>query len=191
MRSVSFQGFLPGFPYFHSLVDAMNAIYAANDQSLSSSVFEALKKDGLSTDRLDGARIFCQAFFSRVAGSDIDLHTIEQWAVLVAGLLEFAQQRPAGRAIVRMINPEQGTAGRSLLQIVTDDMPFLIDTTSMVLSESVQIHAVIHPVITVERDASGKLLQLCDETNSPPSHKPESVMHFEIDRVADEAYAWW
>ncbi len=165
----------------------MNAIYAANDHSLSSIVFEELKQGGLPVDHLAEAQIFCQTFFARIAGSDAELHTVAQWVGLVASLLEFAQQRPAGRALVRVINPEQGPAGRSLLQVITDDMPFLIDTTSMVLSESVRIHAVIHPVVTVERDASGKLLQLFDEANTAPSRKPESVMHFEIDRVADEA----
>jgi glutamate dehydrogenase len=165
----------------------MNAIRAANDMPLPSVVLDALKQRGLSADRLTEARVFCDAFFARVASSDIELHTSEQWAVLIASLLDFVQQRPPGHALVRVINPEQGSAGRSLLQIVTDDMPFLIDTTSMVLSDTVQIHAVIHPVITVERDASGKLLQLCDEADAAPSRKPESVMHFEIDRVADEA----
>jgi glutamate dehydrogenase len=165
----------------------MNAIHAVNDHSLSSVVFEELKNAGLPADRLAQAHTFCQAFFARIAGSDADMHSPAQWSELLASLLAFAQHRPAGHAVVRVINPEQGSAGRSLLQIVTDDMPFLIDTTSMVLSETVQIHAVIHPVISVERDGAGKLLQLCDESDAAPARKPESVMHFEIDRVADEA----
>jgi glutamate dehydrogenase len=117
----------------------MNAIHAVNDHSLSSVVFEELKNAGLAPVRLAEAEVFCQAFFARLAGSDTELHTPTQWAELVASLLAFAQQRPPGHAIVRVVNPEQGSAGRSLLQVVTDDMPFLIDTTSMVLSSTVQI----------------------------------------------------
>ena len=160
----------------------MNAILAANDLSLPSVVLDELKKGGLSPQRLQEAQVFCGAFFARMAGSDTDLHTPTQWAALVGGLLEFMQQRPAGRASVRVLNPVGTHAGRSLLQIVTDDMPFLIDTVSMIVSTKLQIHAVIHPVMKVTRDASGQLQGLGGEMGTP-----ESVMHFEIDRVADDA----
>ena len=184
MRSVSFQGFLP---HFYSLVDAMNAIHATNDQSLSSVVLEELKKIDWPAGRLAQAQTFCEAFFARAASSDARMHTPAQWAAIIASLMEFMQQRPSGHALVRMTHLEDGSTGRSLLQVVTDDMPFLIDTTSMVLAEAVQIHAVLHPVVSVERDASGKLVQLESESDTAPTRKAESVMHFEIDRVADEA----
>ncbi|MGH8157330.1 MAG: NAD-glutamate dehydrogenase [Rhodanobacter sp.] len=160
----------------------MNATLAANDLSLPSVVLDELKKGGVSPQRLEEARVFCSAFFARIAGSDTDLHTPTQWAALVGGLLEFMQQRPAGRAVVRVLNPVGTHAGRSLLQIVTDDMPFLVDTVSMIVSTKLQIQAVIHPVLKVARDASGQLQSLADEAGAP-----ESIMHFEIDRVADDA----
>jgi len=160
----------------------MNAIHAVNDLPLSSDVLEELKKSGLSPQHLDEAQVFCQAFFARIAGSDASLHTPTQWAALVGGLLNFMQQRQGGRASIRILNPVNAHAGRSLLQIVTDDMPFLIDTVSMIVSAKLQIHAVIHPVVKAVRDASGKLQSLGDEAGAS-----ESVMHFEIDRVADEA----
>jgi glutamate dehydrogenase len=160
----------------------MNAIHAANDVPLPSAVFEELKKSGLSPQRLSEAQIFCRAFFARVVGSDADLHNPAQWATLIRSLLDFMQQREVGRASVRVLNPANAHAGRSLLQIVTEDMPFLVDTVSMIVSTELQIHAVIHPVLKVARDASGKLLSLGNETGAA-----ESIMHFEIDRVAGAA----
>jgi glutamate dehydrogenase len=160
----------------------MNATLAANDPSLPSVVLAELKKSGMSPQRLTQAEVFCTAFFARVAGSDVQLHTPVQWAALVGSLLEFMQQRPAGRAAVRVLSPADLHAGRSLLQVVTDDMPFLIDTVSMVVSTNLQIHAVIHPVLTVSRDAAGALQEL----GGKQGHA-ESVMHFEIDRPADAA----
>ncbi|MEO6798674.1 MAG: NAD-glutamate dehydrogenase domain-containing protein [Rhodanobacter sp.] len=158
----------------------MNAILAANDHSLPSIVLAELKKGGLSPQRLAQAQVFCAAFFARVGGNDIGLHTPMQWAALAGGLLEFMQKRPAGCAIVRVLNPADIHAGRSLLQIVTDDMPFLIDSVSMIVSSSLQIHAVIHPVVTVSRDADGVLQEMGGAAGNA-----ESVMHFEIDRAAD------
>ena len=160
----------------------MNATLAANDSPLPSVVLAELKKSGMSPQRLAQAEAFCTAFFARVAGSDVQLHTPVQWAALVGSLLEFMQQRPAGRATVRVLSPADLHAGRSLLQVVTDDMPFLIDTVSMVVSTNLQIHAVIHPVLTVSRDATGALQEL----GGKQGHA-ESVMHFEIDRAADAA----
>ena len=158
----------------------MNATHAANDVSLPSAVLADLKKGGMSPERLREAQVFCEAFFARIGGSDADLHSTMQWAALIGGLVEFIQQRQPGQATVRVLSPPDVHAGRSLLQIVTDDTPFLIDTVSMIVSTQLQIHAVIHPVVRAVRDASGKLIELGAEAG-----KPESVMHFEIDRVAD------
>ncbi|WP_426689324.1 NAD-glutamate dehydrogenase [Rhodanobacter ginsengiterrae] len=158
----------------------MNATHAANDPSLPSVVLAELKKGGLSPERLSEAQVFCEAFFARVGGGDANLHTPVQWAALVGSLLEFMQQRQGGRASVRVLSPADVHSGRSLLQIVTDDMPFLVDTVSMIVSARLQIHAVIHPVLKATRNASGKLLGLGDAAG-----QAESLMHFEIDRVAD------
>jgi glutamate dehydrogenase len=160
----------------------MNAIRATSDSPVPPAVFEELKNSGFPTQRLDEAQFFIGAFFARMAHSDVDLHTPAEWAALIAGLLDFAQQREPGRAKVRVFNPERGHAGRSVIEVVTDDMPFLVDTVSVIVSGDLQIHAVIHPVVKVVRDAKGQLRRLGDEAGAP-----ESVMHFEVDRVADEA----
>ncbi|HEY8585732.1 MAG TPA: NAD-glutamate dehydrogenase domain-containing protein [Rhodanobacter sp.] len=160
----------------------MNATHAANDPSLPSAVLAELKKSGFPTARLNEAQLFCEAFFARVGGGDANLHTPGQWAALVGSLLELMQQRQAGHANVRVLSPAEVHAGRSVLQVVTDDMPFLVDTVSMIVSGQLQIHAVIHPVLTARRDASGLLLSLQEDGAAA-----ESLMHFEIDRVADGA----
>ena len=160
----------------------MNAIRAASNSSFPTVVFEELKQSGFPTERLDEAQFFISVFFERIAAGDLELHTAAEWAALVADLLEFMKRRQPGRASVRVLNPATGHAGRSYIQVITDDMPFLVDTVTMVASAHLQIHAVIHPVLDVTRDASGKLLKIGAENAAP-----ESVMHFEVDRVAGEA----
>ncbi|WP_267224051.1 NAD-glutamate dehydrogenase [Dyella silvae] len=160
----------------------MNAIRAASNSSFPTVVFEELKQSGFPTERLDEAQFFISAFFARISEGDLELHTVAEWAALLGDLLSFMQQRQPGRASVRVVNPTTGHGGRSYIQVVTDDMPFLVDTVTMIAAEKLQIHGVIHPVINVTRDASGKLLKLGAE-DAPP----ESVMHFEVDRMAGEA----
>jgi glutamate dehydrogenase len=157
----------------------MNAIRADHAVPFQSAVFEALKQTGFPAQRLDEAQFFIDTFFARSTAGDRGLHTPAQWAAVIGGLLDFMQQRAPGRAAVRVLSPE---SGHGQLQIVTDDMPFLIDTVSMLVSARSQIHAVIHPVLSVRRDAAGKLLGL-----DGGQGVAESVMHFEIDRVADAA----
>jgi len=158
----------------------MNAIRAASNSSFPTVVLEELKQSGL-TQRLDEAQFFISAFFARISDGDFELHTAREWAVLIADLLNFMQQRQPGHASVRVANPATGHAGRSYIEVVTDDMPFLVDTVTMVAAEHLQIHAVIHPVVDVSRDASGKLLKI-----GAADGKPESVMHFEVDRLAND-----
>jgi glutamate dehydrogenase len=158
----------------------MNAIRAANDIPLASVVLEELKKSGYPTKRLDEAQFFIRAFFARIASTDVDLHTPAGWASVIAGLLDFLQQRAPQRSRVRVTGTAH--AGRSAVEIVTDDMPFLVDTASMILSDYSPIHLVLHPVVHVSRDGGGQLQHLGAEGGTP-----ESVMHFEVDSLLDES----
>ena len=163
----------------------MNVISPTNDSSLSSLVSRELDKAALPPSERGDVQVLCQAFFARISDDDTDLHSAADWARVLVDLLAFARQRQRGSSSVRVLSPEAGNAARSILQVVTDDMPFLVDTVSMMVSANLQIHAVIHPVLMVSRDASGRLLKIGDDADADA--KPESIMHFEIDRVADDA----
>jgi len=111
--------------------------------------------------------------------------------------LSIARRRPQGTALVRMFSPTvpaQGwsAGGHTVVEVVTDDMPFLVDSVTMAL-ESAQhdVHLVIHPQFVVRRDVNGELQEVLDEHLSTGAHdlSRESWMHLEIDRVADEAVA--
>ncbi|MBN8713041.1 MAG: NAD-glutamate dehydrogenase [Xanthomonadales bacterium] len=158
---------------------------AVSDNSSSIAVFDELKKLGLSPQRLAAAQVFCNAFFSRMSSSDAELHASAQWAVIIASLLDFMQQRQSGQTLVRVLNPKEAHGGRSLLQVVTDDMPFLVDSTSMVLANRYTVHAAIHPVLGVVRAASGEVTGMAEGMGGNQDAALESIMHFEIDRVQD------
>ena len=49
----------------------------------------------------------------------------------------------------------------TVVQIVTDDMPFLVDSVTAELStEGRGVHLVVHPQFVVRRDLDGRLLEL-------------------------------
>lgn len=106
-----------------------------------------------------------------------------------------AEERPTGTARVRVYTPtvaEHGwSAGRhSVVEVVVDDMPFLVDSLTMELARQLRdVHLVLHPTFDVERDAQGRLGRV--RPAAPGSTEPtagtirESWMHVEIDRLGD------
>ena len=76
-----------------------------------------------------------------------------------------AENRPQGTANVRVHTPtveENGwTCSHSVVEVVTDDMPFLVDSVTNELSRQGRgIHVVIHPQVVVRRDVTGKLIEV-------------------------------
>ncbi|APU40514.1 MULTISPECIES: NAD-glutamate dehydrogenase [unclassified Streptomyces] len=111
-----------------------------------------------------------------------------------------AENRPQGTANVRVHTPtveENGwTSSHSVVEVVTDDMPFLVDSVTNELSRQGRgIHVVIHPQVVVRRDITGKLIEIlgpdCDahgpRTERPHDSLVESWIHVEIDRETDRA----
>ncbi|MBF6047421.1 NAD-glutamate dehydrogenase [Streptomyces sp. NRRL B-1677] len=111
-----------------------------------------------------------------------------------------AETRPQGTANVRVHTPtveENGwTCSHSVVEVVTDDMPFLVDSVTNELSRQGRgIHVVIHPQMVVRRDVTGRLLEVlgasCDAHGSgkdavlPHDALTESWIHVEIDRETD------
>ena len=70
-----------------------------------------------------------------------------------------------------------------MLQIVNDDMPFLVDSVSMALAEmGVGVHVLGHPLVRFTRDRAGKVTAVGEG-------KHESLMLLEIDRLPPEEMA--
>ena len=105
---------------------------------------------------------------------------------------ELAQHRPVGVSAVRIFTPsveEHGwSSGHTVVEIVTDDMPFLVDSvTSYLAQQRRAIHLVIHPVLVVRRSVVGEFVELVDELPAETDREVglESWMHIEMDREVD------
>jgi len=136
------------------------------------------------------AQQFAAHFLRRVSADDLATRPAEQWAALVLGVLDFVRVRKPGTPNVRVFNPTPEQNGwessHTVIEIVTDDSPFLVDSVSMAINQDGRIvHTAIHPVYTVERDAGGHVLNLAAEGGG--KGRVESVMHFEVDRIAEPA----
>src|SRR4051812_530111 len=111
---------------------------------------------------------------------------------------QLASYRPQGTANVRVFTPtvaEHGwsAGGHSVVEVVTDDMPFLVDSVTMELNEdNREVHTVVHPQVLVRRDVTGQLLEVLtddasvDRVDLPHDVARESWMHIEIGRESSQ-----
>src|SRR6478752_3681488 len=105
---------------------------------------------------------FVARYFRHVPLDELTSRTPDIYAGAAASHLELARQRPAGVANVRVYNPSTDVDGwsnaRTVIQIVTDDMPFLVDSvTGALVTAGIDIHLIVHPQLVVSRDAAGVL----------------------------------
>ncbi|GAA0614859.1 NAD-glutamate dehydrogenase [Kutzneria viridogrisea] len=111
----------------------------------------------------------------------------------VRSTYQLAESRVPGRPVVRIINPSRAQDGWScpvtVVQIVTDDMPYLVDSISSALIRSgIQVHRVVHPIVVVRRDVAGALHEVlpdADPAAPPKDSLAESWMHVEVDLITD------
>ncbi len=136
-----------------------------------------------------------RSYYRYVAAEDLNGRTDVDLYGALASHHKLAGARPQGTARVRIFTPtlaEHGWAagGRSVVEVVVDDMPFLVDSVTMELSRQLRgVHLVIHPNVDVVRDVAGSLEQVRAVEDAsfeaPEGSTRESWMHVEIDRVPD------
>ncbi|MER7990164.1 NAD-glutamate dehydrogenase [Streptomyces noursei] len=153
---------------------------------------------GLDPDTLAG---YLQRYYLHTAPEDLaDRDPVDVFGAALSHY-RLAERRPQGTANVRVHTPtveENGwTSSHSVVEVVTDDMPFLVDSVTNELSRQGRgIHVVIHPQLLVRRDVTGELIEVLDVNGEvhgggrraaelPHDAVVESWIHVEIDRETD------
>ncbi|GGJ18720.1 NAD-glutamate dehydrogenase [Streptomyces brasiliensis] len=139
---------------------------------------------------------FLQHYYLHTAPEDLsDRDPVDVFGAAVSHY-RLAETRPQGTANVRVHTPtveENGwTCSHTVVEVVTDDMPFLVDSVTNELTRQGRgIHAVIHPQFVVRRDLTGKLIEVLRTAPTggelPHDAHVESWIHVEIDRETDRA----
>jgi glutamate dehydrogenase len=144
-----------------------------------------------SIKNLDWRR-FVQAYFANVEIKDLAARDPSELAAAALSHLLFARQRRR-TALVRVFNPtlrEHGfVSPHTIIDVVNDDMPFLVDSISLALRErALTLHFLAHPVFDVARSRSGELLSVLPRGAAKDGKQHlESFQHVEVDRIVDPA----
>ncbi|MBD0841976.1 NAD-glutamate dehydrogenase [Streptomyces sp. TRM68416] len=151
---------------------------------------------GESTPDRDTVLSFLQRYYLHTAPEDLgDRDPVDIFGAAFSHY-RLAETRPQGTANVRVHTPtveENGwTCSHSVVEVVTDDMPFLVDSVTNELTRQGRgIHVVIHPQVVVRRDVTGRLVEVLSNPPAagerPHDAHTESWIHVEIDRETDRA----
>src|SRR5439155_6988472 len=137
-------------------------------------------------------REFMTGLFARVVPEDLSRYRASEIAALAEAVWSFMAERKPGEPKVAFDSPPATADGTvlstiSVLTVVNDDMPFLLDSVMGELAErGLDIRLVAHPVFTVERDAAGTLASFRGAKAATGAARRESFIHIHVERI-DEA----
>ena len=162
------------------------------EQALTDAVCERVREQ-LDGGDADLAEAFARQLYRWVAPEDVAERDPLDLYGLALGHFNFARDRVPGVPKVRVYNPRFEEHGwqstHTAVEIVTDDMPFLIDSVSIELNRrGCGVHLIIHPVVAVRRDADGRLLEILPHTPGEALEEgviAESVIHAEVARQTE------
>ncbi len=136
------------------------------------------------------AEQFARHYYSGADFEELSRFDVRDLAGAANTHFDLGRHRAGEVACVRVFNPRPETHGwqstHTVIQIVAEDMPFLVDSAVMEINrQGLTLHWMLHPVFRVARTANGDLRQI-----APPEEEDahlESFMHLEVDRQTDPA----
>ncbi|MGO9956968.1 MAG: NAD-glutamate dehydrogenase [Solirubrobacteraceae bacterium] len=144
----------------------------------------------LGEERPDAYREFVRQYYHWVPAKDLAERDRSDLSGAVVAHWRMARILRRGEAKVRVYNPDLSRDGWhspcTVIEIVSDDMPFIVDSVTMELSrQGYGIQLIVHPVMRVLRDADGKLIEVLEPGATAPQFQSESVIHVEVVHQSD------
>jgi glutamate dehydrogenase len=151
----------------------------------------ALVKERIQKGKADAAERFVRQFYENVAPQDLISEEAEDLFGAAVAIWTFGRERTPKTPRIRAYNPSFGEVGwqspHSIIEIVNDDMPFLVDSVTSALNQrDLTVHLVIHPIMRVIRDGKGVATGLLNPDEAAVDKVvAESFMHVQISEQTD------
>ncbi|HWB56906.1 MAG TPA: NAD-glutamate dehydrogenase [Gaiellaceae bacterium] len=144
----------------------------------------------LSPEQTARLEVFIRLYYGAVAADDLLERDASDLYGAALAHLNLAARRTPGLAKVHVYTPQLEEHGwqstHTVVEIVNDDMPFLVDSVSMELNRlGSGVHLIIHPVVRVRRDEDGQLLEVLPHDAHAADCGLESFIHAEVVRETD------
>ncbi|MDE1972797.1 MAG: NAD-glutamate dehydrogenase, partial [Hyphomicrobiales bacterium] len=126
---------------------------------------------------------FIAELYAHAAADDLDRYTPAEIAAIGEDAWSFLLERTPGAPKIAFL-PARLTPGVTVLDILNDDMPFLVDSVIGELTDrGLDVRLLAHPVFTVDRDAGGGLVQFRGVRRGDGQR--ESFIHLHVANIED------
>ncbi|MDA0901921.1 MAG: NAD-glutamate dehydrogenase [Proteobacteria bacterium] len=130
---------------------------------------------------------YIKSFYSNCHSKDFFGYSDQELFDLAASSFDFFKNRKSGDVKIRLYNPVKKKDGfetsYTILDIVNDDMPFLVDSTIIQFDKAnIEIKNIIHPILSGIRSKKGDLEGFSNADNAGS----ESVIQFHLAYISNE-----
>ena len=130
---------------------------------------------------------YIKIFYSQCVDKDFADYSTEEMLNFATSSFDFFAQKPANNFKIRLQNPTIAKNGFeskcTILDIVNDDMSFLVDSVVMQFdSRGIEIRNVIHPILTTARSKDGKVESFVKENDQ----SNESIIQLHLAKIAND-----
>jgi len=137
-------------------------------------------QERLGSDQAELFLPFVGQYYGRVGADDLTESTVPDLYGAVLAHLRLARTGLRGEPKVAVYSPDYDEHGfaspHTVVEVVTDDMPFLVDSLTVELRRHrLGLHVVIHPVLTVRRDGDGEPLGVVADTGEKPRSSTQTT----------------
>ncbi len=163
---------------------------AAGSNALIDQIVDRLHAK-LPAEQAEQVAEFTRQYYGQVAIDDLAESKLADLYGAALSHWNFARSFAGGAPKLRVYNPKLDEHGwqstHTVIEIVNDDMPFLVDSITMEVNrQGLTLHLIVHPVMKVRRDAQHRLVELA-RSRAEPEGRYESLIHVEVDRRTDPA----
>jgi glutamate dehydrogenase len=156
------------------------------DEDAASRTLLAAAAAALGRRRPDIPPHFIADLYARTEPEDLERFHADELADIAEHAWSFLQERTVGASKISLA-PSASVRGVALLEILNDDMPFLVDSVLGELTErGLDVRLLAHPVFAVERSEAGRLTAFHGLRKG--DGRRESFIHIHLDDIEDAAY---
>jgi glutamate dehydrogenase len=136
---------------------------------------------------------FARQFFMTVALDDLQAWSIDDMCGIALNLWSMMKKRAPGETKIRIYNPDEAHDGwqssHTVVQVICDDMPFLVDSLRIVINRmGMALHLIVHMGgIRLKRGASHEIEAILPRQSDDKDFSSivEAPIFLEIDRETD------
>jgi len=147
----------------------------------------ALLRNQLDEARFRLAQKFVPIFLGKAPLDLLDERSVDDLGRMCMGSLRFLERSRPDRVDAEVVNPDEDGSGWyapvTVVRTNISERPFIVDTIREYLSsQELRIRHFVYPLMEVERDAEGRVL---DVHPSRRGGRSESIVYAEVGRVTD------